>query len=159
MTAWLLVGVFLAGRTLSVWQNHNFDCTTCPRELINHTLSHRSCIVISCHSQCTLNMQAAYACTSNNVRGSGMTNPPYLAWCIPRRPMWKNTEHIRCGGWQAACGRGGCVRPRGMEESYSAASHTLLVPQPQSWSGYGTVLGTGLQKPLSRVRAPLTAAH
>jgi uncharacterized Fe-S center protein len=75
MTAWLLVGVFVASGTGSVQQNHNFDCTTCPRELINHALSHQSCIVISCHSQCTLNMQAAYACTSNNVKREWYDEP------------------------------------------------------------------------------------
>jgi hypothetical protein len=41
MTAWLLVGVFVASETLSVRYTHNLDRTTCPRELINHVLNHR----------------------------------------------------------------------------------------------------------------------
>jgi hypothetical protein len=41
MTAWLLVGVFVASGTLSVRYTHNLDGTSCPRELTIHVLSHR----------------------------------------------------------------------------------------------------------------------
>jgi hypothetical protein len=138
----------------SVQQNHSLDCTTCPRELTIHVLRPPICVLrFCCHSQCTLNRQAAYACTSNNVSGSGMTNLPYLAWCTPRRAWWICNDHIRCrglrAGWLAA-------RGRGRQENHAARPVKRCQRLSRS-QGQGVVLSLvwaccqqGL-KPLSRV--------
>jgi hypothetical protein len=81
-----------------------------------------------------------------------MTNPPYLAWCIPRRPMWKHTEHIRCrglagcvrAGWLRAAAGDGRTIQRGQLHASGASAAGMVRVWYCSWDGPAETLVKGL---------------